>query len=107
MYSMFIALHLVKTHSLVWHWQNPMDLSLSTRCLFHTCLFLAIDVLMDLENAISISLYLKNFRDFLVHVPFDQGLSVGHNEVDLFGMPTMDDGFATMSHMEPHVTTGA
>jgi len=58
-----------------------------------TCLLLAIDVLMDLEDAISISLHLKAFWDFHIHVPFDWGLGVGHNKIDLLGVPTLKDGF--------------
>ena len=57
-----------------------------------TGLFLAIDVLMDLEDVVSISLHLEAFWDFHVHVPFGWGLGVGHNKIDLLGMPTLDNG---------------
>jgi len=72
-----------------------------------TCLLLAIDVLVDLEYIVSISFYHKTLWDFHVHIPFDWGLHVGHDKVDLLGMPALDDGLARMRQMEPHVVTGA
>ena len=58
-----------------------------------TCLLLAVNVFVDLQVIVSISLYLEAFWDFHVHVLFDWGLGVGHNKVDLLGVPTLDDGF--------------
>jgi len=54
---------------------------------------LAIDVLIDLENVVPFSLDHKALGIFHVHVLFNWGLCIGHDEVNLFGMPALDDGF--------------
>ncbi len=72
-----------------------------------TCLLLSVDVLVDLEDIVSISLHLKTLWDFHVHVPFDLGLGVGHDKVDLLGMPALDDGFGQNEPNGTQMATGA
>ncbi len=88
-----MALPLVKTHSSDLHWWKPMDLSLFTRCPRLDHLLLAVDVLVDLENIIPISLSYKALWGLHVHAPSNWGLGVSHNKVSLLGVPALDDGF--------------
>jgi len=55
-------------------------------------LFLAINVLMDLKDVISLSIHFASLGDLHVHIMFNLCLDVCHDVVDLQGVPAIDDG---------------
>jgi len=56
------------------------------------CLFLSIDILVDLKNIVTRTIKLKTLWNLHVHVTFDFCLGVCHNKVNLLGMPALDNG---------------
>ena len=56
------------------------------------CLLLPINILVDFQDLVSISGDYKTLWNFHVHVTFDWSLGKGHDKVNLFGVPALDNG---------------
>ncbi len=71
------------------------------------CFLLSLDILVDFDYIVSVTINIKTLWNLHVHVPFNWSLNKCHYKINLLRMPALDNGSGKDKVDGAHVATGA